>query len=123
MKTKIQIIGIVLSLLLSIIITGCSTNDPEYTGGSSSSSSSSTYEYVKSSKALKLTVVQSKLSKKGTETVAVYKKGSKQYIKIGSSYYGLHNNTYSKYMGVSVSSYNYWALKSSGSTSYYYFLN
>lgn len=120
MKHNILIIGILLSLLVSPLMqTGCSTNDPEYSGSSSGSSSSS-YEYVKSSRALKLTVVQSKVSRQGTESVSVYQKGSKLYIKIGSSYYGLHNNSSSKFMGVSVSSYKYWALKSSGSTNYYY---
>ena len=127
MKNKFWLVSI-LSLLLAlpVVISGCSKDEPEYTSSDSdsdsSSSSSSSYTLVKTVKAKKLTVVQSKVTKSSSESVDVYKKGSKKYLKIGSSYYTLHSNSSSKFMGVSVSGYNYYALKVVSKTNYYYYV-
>jgi len=124
MKHKLFLLGaFLLMTAMPFVGTGCEKNQDLYEEDESSSSSSSSYTFDHSSSGIMLTVVQSKLSKKSSKSVDVYKKGSKKYIKIGSKYYTAHSNSYSSYVGVKVSSYKYYSLKVSGSTDYYYFYN
>lgn len=121
--------------LSAISLTSCTKDEePEGTNteesgseGSSSGSGEGTYSsftYYGPVSAMKLTVIDTKVTKKDYQALQIYTKNSKYYWKKGTYNYAiLSRSTKSTFLGVSVSSYSYFTTYSSGVVSYYIFFD
>ena len=102
------------------------TTSSTSTGGTSGGDggSSTEYTFYKRVTALKLTVINSNVTKSTYETVDIYKKGTKYYHKYKrNGYNSLQYNNSIKFLGVDVSSYRYWNLRVVLSVTYYYYFD
>jgi len=121
-----------LSLMLLICgammtLTGCDKDD-DYNGQGSSDDEGTTnedYVFYKSVSAKKLTVVNSDLSSTSYETIDIYKKESKYYYRRSTYNYIIAvNNSEYEFLGVIVSSYDYYCIYvGSLSVRYYYYFD
>lgn len=126
---KIKIFVIALISCCLFILTACD-DDWNYSDTNSDQSSDTSYDdggtsyndyvFYKSVRALKIVSVGSSEST-SYEYVDVYKKNSKYYVKKTGDYCLAHHNYNSTFLGVSVSSYDYWSLHVSSLDNYYYY--